>query len=189
MDLVLVPGFMMDAALWDDVVDPFRAVGPITYGDLSRDTGIADMARRVVAEALAGFALIGFSMGGYVAREIVRIAPGRVQALVLVDTSARADTSTQARKATAVENVIRSGFTGLSWSVVASSLHLDRADDAAMIERIRQLGTGSAVRCSLGRLGRRVRVIWVVWRDPLPDTDCGGGSGCLAHPGRSERVA
>jgi pimeloyl-ACP methyl ester carboxylesterase len=141
MDLVLVPGFMTDAVLWDDVVDPFRALGPITYGDVSQDASIADMAQRVLAEAPARFALIGFSMGGYVAREIVRIAPGRVQALVLVATSARADTAAQARrKAAAVENVGRSGFTGLSRSVVISSLHPDRADDAAMIERIRQMG-------------------------------------------------
>jgi pimeloyl-ACP methyl ester carboxylesterase len=44
------------------------------------------------------FDVIGFSMGGYVAREIARIAPDRVQQLVLMATSSRGDTTLQARR-------------------------------------------------------------------------------------------
>jgi len=49
----------------------------------------------VAARALAGltgrFALAGFSLGGYVALEIMRRAPERVTRLALLDTAARAE--------------------------------------------------------------------------------------------------
>ncbi len=50
------------------------------------------MAEAILAEAPSNFALCGHSMGGYVCLELIRYAPKRVQALVLVNTSARPDT-------------------------------------------------------------------------------------------------
>ena len=94
------------------------------------------------------FAVIGFSMGGYVAREIARLAPERVEALVLVATSARADTPAQGRqKAFAVRNVHPDRFHGLSRGAVLSSLHPNRAGDEAMVERVRAMSerVGGAV--------------------------------------------
>ncbi|EIZ83821.1 alpha/beta hydrolase fold protein [Methylobacterium sp. GXF4] len=141
MTLVLLPGFMTDPDLWADMLPRLAPVGPVLHGDLTRDSGIDAMARRVAAAAPERFALLGFSMGGYVAREIARLAPERVRALVLIATSARADTPAQARrKAAAVENVRRRGFSGLSRAAILGSVHPDRAGDAALIARIRAMG-------------------------------------------------
>jgi pimeloyl-ACP methyl ester carboxylesterase len=141
MDLVLLPGFMTDNSLWDDVLPALERMGHVHFGDLTKDDSIAGMARRVLGAAPDRFVLIGFSMGGYVAREIVRTAPDRVEALVLAATSARADTPDQARrKAAASENVMRLGFEGLSRKAVAASLHPARASDNGLIERIRGMG-------------------------------------------------
>lgn len=140
MHIVLIPGFMADASLWDDMAPALSALGPITHGDVSRAKTIVEMARHVLAESPERFALIGFSMGGYVAREIARAAPERVQALVLVATSTRADTPEQSRrKAAAVRMMDQKRFKGLSRPGVLSSLHPDRASDAAMIERVRAM--------------------------------------------------
>jgi pimeloyl-ACP methyl ester carboxylesterase len=49
------------------------------------------IAKAILADAPPQFALIGFSMGGYVAFEILRQAPDRVLKLGLLDTSARPD--------------------------------------------------------------------------------------------------
>ncbi|SFE56503.1 alpha/beta fold hydrolase [Methylobacterium sp. 13MFTsu3.1M2] len=141
MNLVLLPGFMTDADLWSDVVARLAEVGPITHGDLARDAAIADMARRVVAEAPPRFGLVGFSMGGYVARAVARLVPDRVEALVLVATSSRADTPAQARrKAAAVAHIRQQGYRGLSRSAILQSVHPDRAGDGALLSRIRQMG-------------------------------------------------
>jgi pimeloyl-ACP methyl ester carboxylesterase len=141
MDLVLLPGFMTDNSLWDDVLPALERLGHVHFGDLTKDDSIAGMARRVLGAAPDSFVLIGFSMGGYVAREVVRTAPDRVEALVLAATSARADTPDQARrKAAASENVMRLGFEGLSRKAVVASLHPARASDNGLIERIRGMG-------------------------------------------------
>ncbi|MGT2487764.1 alpha/beta fold hydrolase [Methylobacterium oryzae CBMB20] len=141
MNLVLLPGFMTDADLWSDIVARLAEVGPVAHGDLARDAAIADMARRVAAEAPARFGLIGFSMGGYVARAVARLVPDRVEALVLVATSSRADTPAQARrKAAAVAHIRQQGYRGLSRAAILQSVHPDRAGDGPLLARIRQMG-------------------------------------------------
>ena len=52
---------------------------------------MAAIARRILDDAPPRFALIGLSMGGYIAFEIMRQAPERVVKLALLDTSPRAD--------------------------------------------------------------------------------------------------
>jgi pimeloyl-ACP methyl ester carboxylesterase len=80
-------------------------------------------------------------MGGYVAREIVRQAPERVKALVLIATSARGDTEVQRQRKEAVAHKPDSvSFKGLSTAAVASSLHPDNAGRQDLIARIQAMG-------------------------------------------------
>jgi pimeloyl-ACP methyl ester carboxylesterase len=92
MSLLLVPGFMADETLWRDLEAPLARFAPLHYADLRHDSSIEAMARRALDAAPPSFLLVGFSMGGYVAREIARLAPERVRALVLIATSTRPDT-------------------------------------------------------------------------------------------------
>lgn len=141
MALLLVPGFMTDDALWDELAPRLRAFEPIRFVDLAQDDSITAMAARALATAPARFILLGFSMGGYVAREMVRQAPARIQALVLVATSARGDSAIQARrKAVAAARGGGTRFTGLSRAAIATAVHPSRAGDAALIERIHAMG-------------------------------------------------
>lgn len=141
MAIVLLPGFMLDDDVWADMVPLLQPAGPIHFGDLSQDDSIAGMARHVLASAPASFVLVGFSMGGYVAREMARMAPGRVTSLVLVATSARADTPSRAgRTASAAKRIADGGFTGMSRTAIARAFHPSRAGDAALIERVHAMG-------------------------------------------------
>ena len=82
--------------------------GQVTVADTRHDDTIAAMAERILTENDGSFALLGTSMGGYVALEVVHQAPERVQALALVSTSARADSDEQktarARQSALVED-------------------------------------------------------------------------------------
>lgn len=88
--LLLVPGLLCDAALW-------RPLGlgmdgrPVRVVDVSLAPSLERMARMILAAAPPRFALAGLSMGGYVALEICRQAPERVERLALLDTSTGAD--------------------------------------------------------------------------------------------------
>ncbi|MDE1992503.1 MAG: alpha/beta hydrolase [Rhizobiaceae bacterium] len=141
MGMVLVPGFMLDAELWRDVEPALTAYSPIVHADLSKDASIANMAQRAILDTPPKFILIGFSMGGYVAREIVRQAPERVSALIQIATSARGDSEIQEqRKATIARQTAFEAFRGLSTAAVRSSLHPDNAHRIDLISSIQAMG-------------------------------------------------
>lgn len=138
MPVVLTPGYMLDADLWTDIAPVFAPYGPVSQADVTRDDSIEAMAERLLAEAPERFVLIGFSMGGYVAREAVRRAPERVAALALIATSARGDNHIQvARRAAVAGRMKPEAFKGLSHAAVAASLA--PGADPALVERVRQM--------------------------------------------------
>ena len=143
MALLLVPGFMADETLWSDLLPRLQPFGPVTHADLRHDTSVEAMARRALASAPPSFILVGFSMGGYVARDIVRLAPDygkRVLALVLVATSTRPDTPAMRQRKGAVGHAAPSiAFSGLSRTAVATSLHPKDRHNDALIERVRAM--------------------------------------------------
>lgn len=141
MAMLMVPGFMLDADLWRDVEPALSRFGPISHADLSQDDTLAEMARRAITKAPAEFALVGFSMGGYVAREIVRQAPARVTALILIATSGRGDSGVQVqRKAAIAAQSDGAVFTGLGTSAVVSALHPGNSGRSDLITRIQAMG-------------------------------------------------
>jgi pimeloyl-ACP methyl ester carboxylesterase len=90
--LVLVPGLACTARLFEVQVAALSGGRNIVVADHTRDDSIPAIAARLLSDAPERFALAGLSMGGYVALEVVRQAPERVQRLALLDTSARPDT-------------------------------------------------------------------------------------------------
>ncbi len=148
--LVLIPGYMLDDALWDGMLPFLPPELPLHFASLARGDSIAAMAQAVLAECPPQFTLLGFSMGGYVAREVVRLAPQRVRALALVATSSRADTpalATQRGKAALATPF--GPFRGLGRAAVAQSLRPDHAGNEALVAQVRAMGE---------RLGREVFV-------------------------------
>lgn len=141
MSILLVPGYMADETLWDDVLPALGKFGPVTHADLRHDASIEAMAVRALDDAPPGFILVGFSMGGYVAREIARLAPERVRALVLIATSTRADTPSLRQSRSTVGKAAASvAFSGLSRTAIATSLHPAQAANEILIERVRAMG-------------------------------------------------
>ncbi|GAC1326372.1 MAG: alpha/beta hydrolase [Mycobacteriales bacterium] len=91
----MVPGLLCDDALYRPQREALSGLTEVRIPDVSGPAGIAAMAESVLAGSPPAFALLGLSMGGYVALEVMRQAPERVLALALLDTSARPDTPEQ----------------------------------------------------------------------------------------------
>lgn len=91
--LILLPGMPLDAALWDHQIRHLADVADPRVVELADCDSIAAMADKVLATAPGRFAVAGLSMGGYVALEILRRLPERVDRLALLDTNARPDTA------------------------------------------------------------------------------------------------
>lgn len=89
--LLLIPGLNCTAALWRDQVAALGAGRTVIVPDHGRGSDLGTIAQAILSEAPPVFALAGLSMGGYVAFEILRRAPERVERLALLDTQAGAD--------------------------------------------------------------------------------------------------
>ena len=130
-NLVLLPGSMCDSDLWRDMVPDLAPLGQLHYGNLFEDDTLEGMARRVLGGAPERFVLVGFSMGGFVARVLTLMAPERVSGLAFVCTSARgfSDEERANRMSGRGHPAGRSG--------VAKGLHPDRERDPVLLDRLR----------------------------------------------------
>ncbi len=97
--LVLLPGLLCDAQLWQSQAENLRDIADIWIADHTRSDTMAGVAGDVLADApFASFALAGLSMGGYIALEIMRQASQRVTRLALLDTAAGAELPEQTQR-------------------------------------------------------------------------------------------
>ena len=144
--LLLLSGLLSDGALWRAQVDDLAGIAAPVIPDLSVDDTIAGMADRALANAPSSFALAGLSMGGYVALEILRRAPGRVTRLALLGTSARTDTPEQAERRREAIRLAQGGdFGSVADRMLPNLVHPDRLSDE---------GLASAIRAMAERLGK-----------------------------------
>ncbi|RKE47650.1 MULTISPECIES: alpha/beta fold hydrolase [unclassified Sphingomonas] len=86
--LMLLPAMGCDGQLWARQIVDLAAVAQVDFGDLSQDDTLSEMAARVLASAPPRFAVAGVSLGGYVAMEMVRQAPDRIERIALFGTRA-----------------------------------------------------------------------------------------------------
>ncbi|WP_348532537.1 alpha/beta hydrolase [Rhizobium sp. E27B/91] len=94
-----------------------------------------EIATNILRDAPPSFALVGLSMGGYVALEIMRQAPERVSKLALLDTSARPDTQEQVAQRRGMLAQAKGGdFEELLSQVMSILLHPAHRDDQHLLE-------------------------------------------------------
>lgn len=93
--LIFVPGLLCDERLWSYQVEYLANITAPMVADVTGGNSVTGIARSVLKRAPERFALAGLSMGGYVALEVMRMAPERVERLALLDTSARPDAPEQ----------------------------------------------------------------------------------------------
>lgn len=124
LPLIMLPGLLNDERLWAQQQAILGRDRPVHIPDLTQDTSIAGMAARVLDAAPERFALAALSMGGYVALEIVRQAPQRVERLALVDTMARPDSPARARVRRGLLELAHMGtFKGVTPQLLPKLLH------------------------------------------------------------------
>lgn len=140
LPLVLVPGLLCSARLYAPQIAALWPRGQVTVADHRRDTDMAAIAARILADAPPRFALAGLSMGGYIAFAMMRLAPERITKLALLDTSARPDMPEQKAGR---ENFIAMAEAGklddIVDTLVPRFLHPAHASDATLTGIVRAM--------------------------------------------------
>ncbi len=158
--IVLLPGLLCDHALWAHQIAHIADTAEVMVGDLTRDDSIAGMAERILEEAPDTFALAGLSMGGYVAQEIMRQEPERVERLALIDTQARADSADQVKTRKDLIRLATMGkFKGVTPRLLPNLVHKDRLEDPAIrdvvMEMAERVGQEAFARQQAAIMGRK----------------------------------
>ncbi len=99
------------------------------------------LAEAVLSKAPEEFTLVGLSMGGYVAFEIMRQAPERVARLVLMDTTARPDTPEARRRRRGLIDLTRRGnFKGVTPRLLPLLIAPAHLENESLIQAIMAMG-------------------------------------------------
>ena len=85
--VLFLPGMMCDARLFGPQLADLSRDRAVMVASIAGADDVGALAEAVLAAAPSRFALVGLSMGGIVAMEVARRAPGRVERMALMDTS------------------------------------------------------------------------------------------------------
>jgi pimeloyl-ACP methyl ester carboxylesterase len=135
--LVMLPGLLATRRVFQPQIDALSDIVDIVVPELWHHDSMAAMAEAALAMAPARFALAGFSMGGYVAFEVMRRASGRVERLALIDTQATPDAAeATARRHGLIEQTKIGRFHGVQPSLLPLILHSSHIDNKAIVQPI-----------------------------------------------------
>jgi len=140
INLVLLPGLLNDARLFQFQTEDLSDMAQSSVGDLTVADTVAELAAEVLVHAPPRFALAGLSMGGYVALEIMRQAPDRVQGLALLDTSARPDTPEAKVNRLKLMELAESNFQVVLDNLMPKLVHPSRMIYNSIVDTIYSMG-------------------------------------------------
>src|SRR5258705_339083 len=137
LPILFLPGSLCDEFLWRHQIDAFRNRVELRVGDLTQDDNIAAMAERILTRFAGPFAVIGHSMGAYVAFELLRQAPERIRRLVLAGASARPDAPAEtSRRQDLLAMPERVPFRGITPPLMALLSHMDWLSEVDLTREI-----------------------------------------------------
>lgn len=190
--VLLVPGLVCDGAVWAHQRAGLADVADCIVPDVCEPDTMQGMAAEVLAQAPGRFAIAGFSMGGYIALEVLRQAPERVTRLALIDSGMRADTAEQTANRNAAIATCEAGrYAAVIEAMLPLLLHSSRLVDPladlvrAMASRV---GSDAFVRRQKALMSRR-DAREVVARASIPIRVVCGREDRLTPLPRSEEVA
>lgn len=133
LPIVLIPGLGTSPRVYAGILPALWKHGSVTLASQTQHESMEALAKHILAEAPPEFALIGHSMGGYIAFEILRQAPKRVAKLALLNTSARPDTDEAKQKRTGQIEKARNGkFAEVIEGAVPAFFHPSSKEDKTL---------------------------------------------------------
>jgi pimeloyl-ACP methyl ester carboxylesterase len=96
--ILLVPGLACTARLYAPQLPALWQLGPVTVANHTTSNSMVGIGKAILDQAPPRFHLIGLSMGGYIAFDLLRQQPERIAKVALLDTGSRADLPEQSER-------------------------------------------------------------------------------------------
>lgn len=143
--LVLLPGLACDERLWEAQLPTIPVAFDVQVSTAHmRHGSIEAMAAAVLREHAGPLVLCGASMGGMVAMEAARQAPGRIAGLALLGTNAQPEQpDTRELRKAAIELFERGDLRDVIEPNIAFAFHPVQAADAALVQHYLDIVLGA----------------------------------------------
>lgn len=154
-------------AIWDPVIAALHASGQppdIRVADVLTQDSIAAMAAdawQQLADLAPATPLVvcGFSMGGYVALELLATHPGQIHGLAMVDSAATVESAESLVVRQKTIAALERNFERTVEGIIPFSLHPDSISDTALVDGMRTMmhsvGAPAAIRQTRAIMARR----------------------------------
>jgi pimeloyl-ACP methyl ester carboxylesterase len=138
--LLMLPGLLLDQRLFAAQISALEHETRIIVPELWHTRKVGAAASAVLGQAAERFALLGLSMGGYVALEIMRQAPERVTRLALLDTQAAPDDeAARAAREDRIRRAEAGRFDEVLDELLPSWVHESRRQDHSLRQELRAM--------------------------------------------------
>lgn len=140
--IVFLPGLLCDRAVWEAQIDVLSARYDCVVADYGAADSLTLMAKSVLESAPRSFSMVGHSMGGRVALEVLRAGPRQVERLALLDTGYQARAQGEAGEAEArkryrlLDIALSQGMRVMGREWLQGMLHPGRLQDRALVEAL-----------------------------------------------------
>ncbi len=158
--LLLIPGMLNTASVWREVASGLASVAEARIAHVQDQTSIAQMADDALAQvadvpADRPVCLVGFSMGGYVAIELLARSPQRWACAALVATSCLPETPEGAAGREKAIEAFEADFESTIHGVAKRSLGQPSPElRARLVDMMREVGAATAIRQTRAIRGR-----------------------------------
>lgn len=136
----LLPGLLCDETVWRDQIRALSGIAECRVPDFRGMNSFRNMALKVLKDAPERFSVIGHSMGGRVAMELMHLAPEKIDKFVLMDLGVHpVQTGETVERMELVHLGEEKGMEALADAWIPPMIAPHRRDDAALVEAIRAM--------------------------------------------------
>jgi pimeloyl-ACP methyl ester carboxylesterase len=149
-NVVFIPSQLLTADLWAPQIAALKGKAESQVANNSGFDTIAALAAGVLEAAPKSFVLTAHGMGGFIAFEILRRQPERVEKLVLVSTVASADTPAQTARRMGYLKLVEAGeFAKVVDERIPMMIPPERRGDAALTALVRKMAADTGAEAFL----------------------------------------
>lgn len=161
--LLLIPGMLNTSRIWGRVTPLLQDHADVRIAHVQTQSSIAEMARDAwacVADVPPSQPLVicGFSMGGYIAIEMLAVYARPIRATAFLDTSCRPESTEGIAAREKTIAAIEHNFEKVIAGMAQFGTHADSQADPALMDEIlsllREVGTETAIRQIRAIMGR-----------------------------------
>ena len=133
--VLFIPGLACNHTMWRHQIAALARHTKVFTADLPATDCLIEMTAIILRAAPERFHCVGSSMGGYIALEIMRQAPERVETLSLLVTTPEPDTEAVAGRRQDLQESVRRGEWQSLWrSITPRFVSAKRKGDTALVE-------------------------------------------------------